>query len=110
MRSYAYGASHGRGSFLPCCTVRSAGLFISLRGREREEEDEEEEGERMQREMRGAAGTAVDLSRRGTTAAAQAQGVARGEIMGGSSPLPVPGPVRGEASISIQREGVWLAG
>ena len=108
MRSYAYGASHGRGSFLPCCTVRSAGLFISLRGGEREEEDEEEEeeGERMRREMRGAAGTAVGLNRRGTTAAAQAQGVARGEIMGGSSPLPVPGPVRGEASISIKLEGV----
>ena len=110
MRSYAHGASHGRGSFLTRCTVGSAGLFISLRGGEREDGDEEEEGGRMRREMRGGAGTAVGLNRRGTTAAAQAQGVARGEIVGGSSPLPVPGPVRGEASISIQREGVWLAG
>jgi len=34
------------------------------------------------------------------------------QVRGGSRPLPVPGPVRGEASISISipREGVWLAG
>ena len=99
MRSYSHGASHGRGSFLTCCTVRSAGLFISLRGGEREEEDEEEEGERKRREMRGAVGTVVDLSRRGTAAAAQAQGVARGEIVEGIQPIAGAGSCREEASI-----------